>query len=133
MRHLLKKYLVTIVSIYLLLQLIPSFKINGGLGGLLYSSLILSLLTYMVKPILNLVLLPINVITLNLSSWVLNILIFLLWTILMKNVIIANWAFKGTNSGIIKIDPVFFPSWQLIIILSILFVFLSKFIYWVIH
>jgi uncharacterized membrane protein YvlD (DUF360 family) len=133
MKQLLKKYLVTVITIYILMNIIPSFIIKGNLKNFLYICLILSFLTYLVKPIINLIMLPINIITLNLSAWIINIFIFLFWSLLMRDVTINAWDFNGINLGFINIDSIIFPAWQTIIILAIFYILLSKFLFWVIR
>lgn len=115
------------------MRLIPAFNVNGNFGEFLYSTFILGLLTFLVKPVLNLLMLPINIITLNLSSWIVSIVLFFIWTLLMKNVVITAWKFSGITNQFLSISSSTVPAWQTYIILGILFVLISKFILWTVN
>lgn len=115
MRSLLKKYFTTTVSIYCLTQIIPSVTFNRGWPGLLTASFILGILLYIARPIVNLIMLPINLLTLNLSSWIINILIFYIWTILTPDVNIAPWRSSGFSFGPIMISEFNLIRWQIVI------------------
>lgn len=115
MRKLIKKYIINTVSIYLLSQLIAGISLKNSIEILIYSSFILTLLLLLVKPVVNLIMLPINLITFNLSVWVINIILTYLWIILVPDVTAAAWDFQGINLGFITIAPMNMPRWLVII------------------
>lgn len=132
MRYLLKKYFILIISVYLLTQLIPTFNISGGWQGLCYSCLILSLLFYIAAPIVNLIMLPFNLLTLNLTSWLLNILLLYIWTLLVSEIHITSWQFSGVSFGLIILSSANLARWQVIIIAGILLTLIIQFISWLV-
>lgn len=131
MKYVLKKYFLTLSSIFILSQFIPSIVINNSWNGLFYASLILSLLFYLIRPLINLIMIPINLITLNLSSWIVNIIIFYIWTIITSTVKISNWQFGGLNTGAITLSPFNLVKWQVIIVGALVYIFINKFLEWV--
>ncbi len=66
----------TIISIAILAWLIPGVGFSSWVT-LIIAGLVLAILQKLVQPILKLLFLPINVVTLGLFSWVINVLI--LW------------------------------------------------------
>jgi len=86
---------------------------------------------YIAKPVINLLMLPINIITLNMTAWILNILIIYLWSIILSEVSFTIWEFSGINLGIVNIVPITFLPWQTAIIISIIMVIISRFAEWV--
>lgn len=132
MKSLLKKYFIIILAVYSLTQFIPAFVISDRWQGLFYSSFILSILFYIAQPIINLIMLPINLLTLNLTSWLLNIVITYIWTLLVPNIQVASWQFKGKNIGPITFSSLYFPQWQVIVLSGILLTLIIQFIKWLV-
>ena len=130
MRSLFKKYLINTFAIYLSTQFIPPFKLTDNNYQLLTASLILSILLYFIKPIINLIMLPINIITLNFTSWIINIMIVYLWIILTPGIEVNSWNFSGGNLGPIILSPMTFLRWQVIIILGIILTLIIRLFNW---
>ncbi len=128
-----KKYILVALCLHFLTLIVPAFRINGPWYDIFYSSFILTVLLIIIKPVLNLIMLPLNILTLNLSGWILNILIFYLWTHLVPNVSISAWKFKGAELGIISLSPMDFSYFVTLIIVSILFIILVQFANWLFY
>lgn len=79
MKTFIRSLLVTILSILLLTWLLPEVNVVNTVT-LLIAGIVLSLLNVLVKPFLKILFLPINIVTLGLFSWVINVLI--LYTVL---------------------------------------------------
>ncbi|OGG26887.1 hypothetical protein A2960_01875 [Candidatus Gottesmanbacteria bacterium RIFCSPLOWO2_01_FULL_39_12b] len=133
MKILLKKYFITILSVFTLTQIISSFVIKGGWNSLFYASLILSILFWFAKPLINIIMLPVNLLTLNLAAWFVNIIIFLLWIRLVPDISINSWQFSGANLKIILLTPFYFSAFQVIILCSILLTIIIQFFKWLIR
>ncbi|MBI3379180.1 phage holin family protein [Candidatus Gottesmanbacteria bacterium] len=131
MKFILKKYLLAIASIFILTQLVSSFSLSGSWQGFFYAAFIWLLLQYIVKPILNIIMLPINLITLNMSSWIIQIAIFYMWTIITPQVKISDWHFSGIHIGPITLSSLNLVKWQITILLAILSVLINKLLGWV--
>ena len=78
-----------IVTIFILAWLIPSVS-YGGWITLILAGIVLAALETLVRPVLKLLFLPINVITLGLFSWVINVVILWLATYLVPGFQIGN-------------------------------------------
>lgn len=130
MKFLIKKYLLAAASLFILTQIIPAIKINGSWSGLFYAAFILSVLFYMAVPMLNLVMLPINLITLNLSSWIIQIAIFYLWTLITNVVSISSWQFPGISFGPITLSSFDLVKWQVTMVAAIVYILTNKSLQW---
>lgn len=126
MRYLLKKYFIVTIAIYSLIQFIPGFTVTNSWAGLFYSSLILGILMFIAKPLVDLIMLPINILSLNIASWLLNILIVYIWSLLAKDVSFTVWNFPGINAGPITVSPFLMGRWQVIILSSIILTLVIK-------
>ena len=94
----LKSILITLLSIVLLALVVPAITFNNW-GTLLVASLVLTLLQKIVRPILKILFLPINIITLGLFSWVINVLILWLATFLVPGFHVHNLIIGGLHLG----------------------------------
>lgn len=73
-----KTILVSAITILLLAWLVPSVSYSGWVA-LIVAAIVMALLDTLVRPILKLLFLPINVVTLGLFGWVINAA--LLWLV----------------------------------------------------
>ena len=131
MKFILKKYLLTVLSVFILTQVIPAFSISGSWSEVFFASFILSLLLYIVRPILNLIMLPLNLVTLNLTSWIGYIIIFYFWTLLVSQVKIFGWQFSGIHIGPITLSSFNLVKWQVTVISGLLLVIINKILNWI--
>ena len=120
MKSLIKKYFKITLIIYLLTLVIPSFKITGGIQSFFISTLILTILYYLLRPIINIILLPLNLITLQLTAWIVNIVMFFLWLLLTPNVKVGGFTLTEFNLGSIHLSHLNLPSWEVSILAGIL-------------
>lgn len=111
LRHIFLNYLV----IYLTDLIYPGFTVLSNFKTLLTAAVIWLLLNKIVKPIIKLLLLPINLITLNLFSWAIGFLTLFLLQVFADGVNISSYSFPGFISGGFAI-----PAFHLNIFLSYL-------------
>ena len=69
MRSILKHFLINTVALYLISQGVSGIVFANGLETLFLTGAVLSLTTMIVRPILNLLLLPLNLVTFGLFKW----------------------------------------------------------------
>lgn len=74
--HSLLKFLATAVAVYLTVSIVPGILLTGGWTTILLVSIVWSVITMVIRPVLQLLTLPITIITLGLFSFVLNALLF---------------------------------------------------------
>jgi putative membrane protein len=74
--HLILKFLVIAVAVYLTVNIVPGISIAGGWATILLVSLAWSVIVTLVRPVLQLLAFPITLLTLGLFSFILNALLF---------------------------------------------------------
>jgi putative membrane protein len=77
--------------------IVPAFRISGGLNSFLTAGATLTVLNILVRPILNLLLLPINLLTLGFFRWASSVLIIWILTKLTPGLSITSYSFQGFN------------------------------------
>ena len=99
MKHLVRSLLITAIGIYLVTLLVPGIKVSGGWQSYAWAGVALTFLNATIKPLANLLLLPINLLTLGMFRWVINV--FILWLVptFVKTVSIVSFAFPGYSSS----------------------------------
>ena len=96
MKKLVRVLIFYTAAIYLTGLLIPGFKVMADLRGLFISGLVLSLFFTFVNPFLKFLLLPINMLTLGIFSFVSQVITFWLFLKLLPNFFhIQAWTFAG--------------------------------------
>lgn len=73
MKMLIRSIIVTILSILVLSWLLPAVSVTNTVT-LIMAGIALAVLNTLIKPVLKLLLLPINLLTLGLLGWLINIL-----------------------------------------------------------
>lgn len=93
----LKPIIVSIVTIAILAWLMPNISYSSNWATLIIAGAVLTLLNEIVKPILKLLFLPINVVTLGLFSTVINVLILWMATYFVPGFVIAPVIVMGIH------------------------------------
>lgn len=101
--------IINALAFYITAYLVPGFTISGW-QALLVISIVWGILTTLIKPILTLLTLPINIMTLGLFTFVINAILL----VLMAN-IVPGFSVVGFGTALIAS-----------IVLSILSLFLSR-------
>src|SRR3989338_11465738 len=95
MKYLLKKYFIFSFSAHALSVVVSAFSISGTWKEFLFASFLLMILFFVVKPLTNILLFPIHLITLNLSSWIFSAVLAYLWIAFEPHVSVKPWDFPG--------------------------------------
>ena len=95
--HTVLRYLGTVAAVMLTVYLVPGITITGGWETILLVALVWSVIVMVIKPVLQILTLPITIITLGLFSFVLNALLFWAMTLLVPGFEISSFlsAFLG--------------------------------------
>jgi len=95
MKTLLRQITINYLSIFLSFNIFPGFSVEGSFQVILLASVVWLLLNKIVKPIIKLLLLPINLITLGLFSWVISVITLFLLQYLIIGISLQPHFFTG--------------------------------------
>lgn len=133
MKKYLKDTFINLVSLYLLDAVLEEGIIfSSGQKTIIIASLALTLLNKLVKPIIKLFLLPLNLLTLGMFRWAVNIIILLLLAWLVPGFQIKHFHFSGFSYqgfSFPELELGFF--WTLTVASFLLSIFTS-FFYWLV-
>lgn len=130
MKSFFRNILFNSFSIYLISQVLPGVNVSGGFFTYIFGGFALTLLLILLKPILNLLTLPLNVVTLGMFSFLTNVIIFYLLTILVMGISITAFTFSGISYAGFIIPKIYFNTLFAFILVSFLQSLIVSFLSW---
>ena len=102
MKSLLRSVVLNAAVIFFAALVLPGLSYSNDFQVLILAAAVLGLVNLVVRPIVKLVTLPINLLTLGIFSWVVNVLMLYLVTRLIPGFEISSFHFEGwTYQGFI--------------------------------
>ncbi|OJI09145.1 hypothetical protein COT69_01225 [candidate division WWE3 bacterium CG09_land_8_20_14_0_10_39_24] len=116
MKKILRAALFNSIAIYLASQLLEGVSYSEDIKILVLAGIALTLANYIVKPVIKIVTLPINFITLGFFSWVIDVFILYLVILFVPEFSVAGFAFEGFSyNGFSAPAMVFSQFWALVV------------------
>lgn len=103
MRKIVIKILATAASFYVAQYFLGGFQIEQTWSAYLIASIVFVVFNFVLAPIIKLLLLPINLLTLGLFRWLTNVLILYIFDLLYDGLRISSFIFGGYTSPIISL------------------------------
>lgn len=132
MKHILKHYVVDTVALYLASQIASGMLFEGGIKTLLLTGVGLTAATLVVRPLINILILPINLITFGLFKWVSSAVALYLVTLVVPGFKIVQFVFEGLASKWLDVPGFSFAGVLAFISFSFLLSLITSFMYWLI-
>jgi len=131
MRHILRILGINALVLFLINQIFPqAIFFAKGFETLFLTALVLSLVNLFIRPLINLFLLPINLITLGTFRWVVNVLTFYLVTLIVSDFQIKAFVFPGFSYQGIVIPSLSFSFFWSLVFISFCLSFFSSLLHW---
>lgn len=116
MKKYLRLFLINFLAIWLVADLLEGISYSDGYKTLAASALILTLINFIIKPLIKLLLLPVNLITLGSFRWLVNVLSLYLMTSLVPKLEVQSFEFVGfTQNGFVVPTANLSVFWVLVI------------------
>ena len=103
MRKIIVSLLSTTASFYVAGYFLAGFQIDNNWSAYLIASLVFVIFNFFLSPIIKLLLLPINLLTLGLFRWLSNVLVLYLFDLLYDGINITAFTYPGYSSSMISI------------------------------
>lgn len=132
MKGIFKSFLINSLAFYFASTLVKGFQFTGGLATIVVAGIAFTVINALVKPIVSLFLLPFNLVTLGLFSWIINVIMIYLLTVAIPEIKITAWQFAGFSYQGFTIPQIYLSSLQTIIISSFVISFITGVIGWII-
>lgn len=130
MRKLLKCFIVSSLSLYLVSLISTGIVFEKGTGTMILAGIALTIASFIIKPVINVLLLPVNLITFNLFRWVGYAITLYIVTLVVPGFKILDFAFKGYSTYWISIPSFALKGLLAFIFFSFLISLVSSFLDW---
>lgn len=97
MKSLLRSFIINLAALSIAVMVIPGFANTGGAKTLIIAILVLAVINLFIRPVISLLLLPINLITLGAFRWLINVIVMALLTALVLDLKISSFVFDGID------------------------------------
>lgn len=131
MRTLLKHFLINTISLYLISQATGGMVFENGTYTLFLTGAVLMLASLIVRPVINLLLLPINLITFGLFKWVTHAVTLYIVTLVVPGFKLMNFIFAGYPSYWFSIPAISLSGVLAFLVFSFLISLVSSLLYWI--
>lgn len=132
MKSLLKIYITCTLSLYLASVAFRGIELSEGINSILLAGVALSLFSLLVKPLINLLLLPLNLITFGLFRWVSSATALYLVTLIIPGFKIMGFSFAGFFSKWVDIPSVNLSGILAVVAFSLVISIISSILHWLI-
>ncbi|HEV3245143.1 MAG TPA: phage holin family protein [Candidatus Paceibacterota bacterium] len=110
--HTVLRYLGTVAAVLITVYIVPGVHVTGGWLTVLLLALVWSVITLLIKPILNILTLPITILTFGIFSLILNALLF--WAM---ELIVPGFSVVGFWSALLGAIVLSILSWLIHMVL----------------
>lgn len=132
MKRILRHFVIDSVSIFLVSSVASGMVFEKGIETLLLTGLGLTIASLIAKPVINILLLPVNLITFGLFRWVAAVAVLYIVTLVVPGFNIVNFNFGGYTSIWFDLPSIAFTGFLAYLAFSFLHSLFSSFIYWLI-
>lgn len=105
MRHYIKQLIIAVVGFYVAFTLVPTINLGSDPQNILFAIGGILLISLVIHPIFSIILLPINILTLGLVSFVLNVALIFALIQFLPGFTVTAYDFPGANIQGFVIPP----------------------------
>ncbi len=132
MKRILRHFVIDTVSIFLVSSIASGLIFKNGIETLLLTGLGLTIASLIAKPVVNILLLPVNLLTFGLFRWVAAVAVLYIVTLVVPGFSVTGFNFGGYTSLWIDIPVVVLSGFLAYVAFSFLHSLIASFIYWLI-
>ncbi|KKR99160.1 MAG: putative membrane protein [Microgenomates group bacterium GW2011_GWC1_41_20] len=129
-RRAIKYFLISSVTLYLISLVISGLVFENGINTIVLTGIALTVASLIIKPVINILLLPLNLITFGLFRWVGYAVALYIVTLVVPGFKIVNFAFNGMTSYWISIPAITFSGIIAIVAFSFIISIISSILDW---
>lgn len=130
MKTLVRRIFIYTFGLFLMEMLIPGVSISGGFWTMLFGGMVLAGMFLVLKPVLNLLTLPANLMTLGLFSVFNSAIILYLLTVFMGSISIEAFSYPRTDLLGVIIPKLTFSTFLAYIYSAFVLSFIDSFLSW---
>jgi len=132
MKRIIRHYAIDTFSLWVVTQVAGGLVFEKGLYTLLLTGGAIAAVSFLAKPAINLLLLPLNLVTFGIFRWVSSAVVLYIATLIVPMFKVASFTFVGFQSKWIDIPTMNLKGFFAFIAFSFILSFVTSFIYWLI-
>lgn len=132
MKKLFRTFVIETFSLQIVASVAGGLVFEKGFETLFFAGVCLAIGYYVIKPAINLLLLPLNLITFGLFRWVSSAIALYLVTLVVQGFKITNFVFAGTTGTFLDLPSVTLEGVGAFVAFSFLISFITGVINWLI-
>jgi putative membrane protein len=129
----LRLFLINFLALWLIGQLFSGVHFTNGYQTVALTSLVLTLASFIIKPLVGLLLLPINLLTLGSFRWLINVITLWLVTLIVPQFKISGFLFTGFVYHGFVIPAMFLNLFWVYILVALIISLITTFILWLVN
>ena len=133
MKTLLRYFLINLVSLYAATKIIPGLIYTGGFKSLALGAGAFMLINFILVPLLKILFLPLNLLTVGLFSWLINVLALYAFTTLFSDFQLIPYTFPGFFSNGFNIPVTELSPFWVAVLASLVIGVITHFLQWLAH
>ncbi|MCL4365826.1 phage holin family protein [Patescibacteria group bacterium] len=133
MKTLLRYFLINLVSLWATTRIIPGLTYTGGIKSLLIGAIAFMLINFLLVPLLRILFLPLNLLTLGLFAWITNVLAYQRGNYELSDFALIPYTFSGLNYNGFEIPTFELSAFLVAIAASFLIGFITHLLQWLCH
>ncbi len=130
MRKAIKYFVVNSVTLYLVSLIVTGLFFEKGAETIVLTGIVLGLTSLIIKPVINLLILPLNLITFGLFRWVGYAVALYIVTLIVPGFKVLDFVFAGFNSYWISIPAISLHGIVALIVFSFVISITSSILDW---
>ncbi len=132
MKKLLRYYLINLLALYGTTQLVPGLTYDGEYKTLFLGAGAFAVINFLLVPLLKILLLPLNLLTLGFFSWLTNVLALYALTTAVSGFRLVPFQFGGLTGQGFSIPPVDLSVFWVAVVSSIVIGAITHFLQWLV-
>lgn len=133
MKALLRYFLINLVSLWITTEIIQGLSYTGGFRTLLIGAVVFTVINFLLVPLLKVLLLPLNLLTLGVFAWLTNVLALYALTSFLPQFKLMPYYFPGFEFQGFTIPSVSLSTLWVAIVASLLIGLFTHFLHWLVH
>ncbi len=133
MKILLRYFLINLISLWATTEIIRGLTYSGGPQTLFLAALIFMAINFLLVPLLKILLLPLNLLTLGFFAWATNVLALYALTTVFPQFKITSYFFPGFVYNGFMIPTMDLSPFWVAVVASLLIGLFTHFLHWLVH
>lgn len=133
MKRILRYFLINLASLWITTLIIPGLTYTGGVKSLIIGGMAFMAINLVLVPLLKVLLLPLNLLTLGLFAWITNVLALYALTSVISDFQLVPFNFAGANFNGFIVPAYELSPFLVAVAASFLIGLITHFLQWLTH